>query len=74
MQALKNKDRKKLEEAEQKAKCLEEWLQKKKQKEEELRRKKEEMTRKNAEREAAMVVIEAAKLVAKIKEKLLSYQ
>ena len=41
VQALKNKERKKQEEAEQKAKCLEEWSQKKKQKEEELRHKKE---------------------------------
>ena len=67
VQALKDKEKKKQEEAEQKAKRLEERLRKKKQKEEEFHRKKEETARKKAEREAARVEKEAAKLAAKTK-------
>ena len=61
MQALKDKERKKQEEAEQKVMNFEERSQKKNLREEEMCHKKEEIVRKKAEGEAAMVEKEVAK-------------
>ena len=65
LQILKDKERKKQEEAEMKIQRLEERLRKKKLKEEEQKRKNEEKVQKKAEREATKALQETAKEAAK---------